>query len=100
MFKYINPEIFAAYAKAKQAYLEDIARDEKEKAQQLAGSSTTTNEEQLLTAAQAAEMLACSKDWLYRNSSQLPFTCKLGGRNLRFSKQKILKWLETRRATH
>jgi excisionase family DNA binding protein len=42
LFKLINPEIFAAYAKAKQAYLEEIARDEKEK-MQLAGDIKATN---------------------------------------------------------
>jgi predicted DNA-binding transcriptional regulator AlpA len=96
IFKYINPEIYARYAKAKQAYLEEIARDEKEK-MQLAGSSSTTSEDKLLTAKEAAEMLAVSADWLYRNARKLPFTRKLAPKVLRFSLQGINKHLSTRK---
>ena len=51
----------------------------------------------LLDAEEASIILSVSPDWLYRNSSKLPFTRKLGPKMLRFSYQGIQKWLATRK---
>jgi excisionase family DNA binding protein len=44
LFKFINPEIYARYAKAKQAYLEEVARDEKEKALLISNDGNSAKE--------------------------------------------------------
>jgi predicted DNA-binding transcriptional regulator AlpA len=52
-------------------------------------------DDQLLTIDQAAAKLKTSKDWLYRNSSRLPFTLKIG-RNIRFSENGLELWIRQR----
>jgi predicted DNA-binding transcriptional regulator AlpA len=47
----------------------------------------------LLTAEQAAERLAVSKDWLYRTAKDLPFTVRLGADLVRFSAVGIDRYL-------
>ena len=42
-------------------------------------------EERLLSVKEAAQRLATSADWLYRNADNLPFTVRVGGGQLRFS---------------
>lgn len=42
----------------------------------------------LLTVEEAAAMLKCSEDWLYRRAKSLSFTVRVG-RNLRFSERGI-----------
>jgi excisionase family DNA binding protein len=49
----------------------------------------------LLTVQEAAERTGMSKDWLYRNSSKLPFVVKVG-RSLRFSEAGLEKWIRSR----
>jgi excisionase family DNA binding protein len=91
--KLIDAKILADYLKSSQALVEDIIRDQKaqEEKTQLAQAY-----EQMLTAKEAATLLACSEDWLYRNAKKLPFTRKLGPKNLCFSKSGLEKWLASR----
>lgn len=55
--------------------------------------------DRLLTAEEAAERLAVSRDWLYRRASRLPFTVRLDGGALRFSAHGIARYLRQRRAS-
>jgi predicted DNA-binding transcriptional regulator AlpA len=58
-------------------------------------SDGDSREDHLLTIDQAAAKLKTSKDWLYRNSSRLPFTLKIG-RNIRFSENGLDLWIKQR----
>jgi excisionase family DNA binding protein len=91
--KLIDAKILADYLTSNQALVVEIIRDQKaqEEKSQLAQTS-----EQMLTAKEAATLLACSEDWLYRNAKKLPFAKKLGPKNLRFSKSGLEKWLVLR----
>ncbi len=51
------------------------------------------SEDRLLTIDEAAERLRTSKDWLYRNSSRLPFTRRIG-RTIRFSERSLQLFIE------
>ncbi|MGH7774321.1 MAG: helix-turn-helix transcriptional regulator [Candidatus Binatia bacterium] len=57
------------------------------------------DEDRLLDAEEAAKLLGMSRYWLYRHAQKLPFTRKLGPKNLRFSYQGIQKWLATRKTS-
>lgn len=48
---------------------------------------------QLLTVEEAAQKLKVSKDWLYRRANKLPFTVRLGPRQLRFSARGIERYV-------
>jgi len=50
----------------------------------------------LLTAAEAAERLAVSKRWIYRQASGLPFTRRLSDGTLRFSSKGLERWKKAR----
>jgi excisionase family DNA binding protein len=52
--------------------------------------------DQLLTIEEAATMLGHSKIWLYRKSTRLPFSVRMG-RSVRFSRKGIEKWIEAQR---
>ena len=78
-----------------EALLEAIRQAVREEVQSV-GAKSQSNDDRLLTADEAAQMLAVSPDWLYRNAKKLPFTRKLGPKMLRFSNQGIKKWLATR----
>jgi len=51
--------------------------------------------DRLLNAHEAAEKLAASTDYLYRHSSKLPFTVRLG-RKVRFSEAGIERYIRAR----
>jgi excisionase family DNA binding protein len=51
--------------------------------------------DRLLTAAEAAELLACSPDYLYRRVNKLPFVRRIG-HMVRFSERGINNYLELR----
>ena len=51
--------------------------------------------ERLLKAAQAAEALATTTDWIYRHAHALPFTVHLGKGQLRFSAKGIEKFIQS-----
>ena len=53
------------------------------------------DQDHLLDVSSAAEVLGVSKHWLYRNSTDLPFTRKLG-RKLRFSRHGMDRWIQAR----
>jgi predicted DNA-binding transcriptional regulator AlpA len=50
----------------------------------------------LLDVEEAAERLGTSADWLYRNARRLPFTVRVGSRQLRFSVEGINRWIANR----
>jgi len=54
-------------------------------------------EDRLMDAEEASRLLGMSRYWLYRHAQKLPFTRKLGPKNLRFSYQGIQKYLATRK---
>ncbi|MGH7547450.1 MAG: helix-turn-helix transcriptional regulator [Gemmatimonadales bacterium] len=47
---------------------------------------------------EAAALLGVTPQWLYRHAKELPFTCSLSRKCLRFSRAGILHWLKTRRS--
>jgi len=50
----------------------------------------------LLTVQEASIILGCTEDWLYRNAARLPFTKRIGSRQLRFSRNGIQKYIKSR----
>lgn len=50
----------------------------------------------LLNVAEASERLGMSTDWLYRHAKELPFTKRIGPRQLRFSEAGIEKYIKNR----
>lgn len=52
--------------------------------------------DRLLTVEDASERLGLSKDWLYRHADKLPFSVRIGPRQLRFSAQGIEKYIRQR----
>ena len=54
-------------------------------------------QDRLLDAEEAAQLLAVSQDWLYRNAKRLPFARKLAPKMLRFSYQGMLKYIAARK---
>ena len=53
-------------------------------------------EDVLLDVDKAAQRLGTSKDWLYRHADKLPFTIRLGARQLRFSARGIERYIRQR----
>ena len=53
------------------------------------------SDDRLLTAKEAATKLQTSKDWIYRNCSDLPFVVRIG-KSLRFSELGIDLWIRER----
>lgn len=51
----------------------------------------------LLTVQEAADLLGVSKRWVYRKADDLPFTRRLSGGTLRFSRKGLDRWKESRR---
>ena len=51
----------------------------------------------LLDVAEAAQKLGTTRDWLYRNATRLPFTVRLGRRQLRFSARGIGEFIHQRK---
>ena len=54
--------------------------------------------DRLLTAEQAAELLACSPDYLYRRVNKLPFVRRIG-HMVRFSEREIHAYLESKKSS-
>jgi predicted DNA-binding transcriptional regulator AlpA len=59
-------------------------------------TSLQPEEDVLLDVNRAAERLGTSKDWLYRHAVKLPFTIRLGARQLRFSANGIARYIRQR----
>src|SRR2546430_13100318 len=62
----------------------------------LRSNRSAPTEDRLLVTADAASRLGVSKDWLYRNSSGLPFTVRLAERAPRYSAKGIDRWIASR----
>jgi predicted DNA-binding transcriptional regulator AlpA len=60
------------------------------------GMSQEPEEDVLLDVEKAAQRLGTSKDWLYRHADKLPFTIRLGARQLRFSAKGIERYIRQR----
>ena len=56
----------------------------------------STEEDRLLIAQEAAKRLGASEDYLYRHADKLPFTVRIGPRQLRFSAQGIERYIRQR----
>ena len=76
------------------AQLREIVREEIE-----AMRNTQKEADRLLTVEEAAGMLSVSPDYLYRHATKFPFTRKVGPKMLRFSRQGIIKWTDTRKSS-
>lgn len=63
---------------------------------QLSSAGQEPHGDQLLDVDEAAKRLATSADWLYRHATKLPFTVRLGPRQLRFSAAGIGRWIQRR----
>jgi predicted DNA-binding transcriptional regulator AlpA len=50
----------------------------------------------LLGVAETAQRMGTSKDWLYRHADELPFTVRLGPRQLRFSAHGLAQYIRKR----
>jgi predicted DNA-binding transcriptional regulator AlpA len=46
----------------------------------------------------AARIMGVSPEWIYHNRKSLPFASKIGPRLLRFSRNGLQKWMESKRA--
>ena len=57
---------------------------------------TSSQGDDLLNAAEAAKRIGMSVGWLYKNASRLPFTRRVGPRTLRFSADRIRRYLARR----
>ncbi len=75
--------------------LRTLVQEEMKKAQ---GKDGHGDEDSMLTVKEAASLLNVKDRWLYRHGNRLPFTRRLSGRNLRFSKTGLLRWRDAKRA--
>jgi predicted DNA-binding transcriptional regulator AlpA len=50
----------------------------------------------LLDVTETAQRMGTSKDWLYRHADELPFTVRLGPRQLRFSAHGLAQYIRKR----
>jgi predicted DNA-binding transcriptional regulator AlpA len=46
----------------------------------------------------AAKLMSVSAEWIYHNRKTLPFASKVGRRLLRFSRNGLQKWMESKKA--
>ena len=46
----------------------------------------------------AAKVMGVKAEWIYRNRKTLPFASKIGRRLLRFSRNGLQKWMESKKA--
>lgn len=52
--------------------------------------------DRLLTAAETAQKLGATEDWLYRHATTLPFAVRVGKKHLRFSEVGIERYIRQR----
>jgi excisionase family DNA binding protein len=55
-----------------------------------------TSGDRLLTAAEAAQKLGATEDWLYRHAGTLPFVVRVGKKHLRFSEAAMERYIRQR----
>jgi predicted DNA-binding transcriptional regulator AlpA len=60
------------------------------------GSMTTTTDT-LLTAKEAAALMNVTPRWLYRHAAKLPFSRRIGRKNLRFSEAGLRRWIAAKK---
>jgi excisionase family DNA binding protein len=60
------------------------------------GAKAPEESDRLLTVKEAAEKLGLSEDYLYRHAKSLPFTVRVGPRQLRFSVRGIQRFIHQR----
>jgi predicted DNA-binding transcriptional regulator AlpA len=46
----------------------------------------------------AAKIMGVSSEWIYHNRKRLPFASKIGRRLLRFSRNGLQRWMESKKA--
>ncbi|MGA7624395.1 MAG: hypothetical protein WB630_23755 [Candidatus Acidiferrales bacterium] len=61
-----------------------------------AESQPSKDGDRLLTAAEAAQKLSATQDWLYRHANTLPFTVRVGTKHLRFSDAGMERYIRQR----
>ena len=59
-------------------------------------AETWLKRDRLLGVADAAAKLGATRDWVYRNADHLPFTVRLGKKQLRFSEAGIERYIRHR----
>ncbi|HXG50993.1 MAG TPA: helix-turn-helix domain-containing protein [candidate division Zixibacteria bacterium] len=84
----------AAAANPFAPFFEEIRRIVREEIQ----AAMNGGAERLLTAEEAAKLIGCSPDYLYRRAKSLPFVRRIG-RMVRFSQRGILAYLEAKSPT-
>jgi predicted DNA-binding transcriptional regulator AlpA len=78
------------------AQIRQIVREEITTAIQ-SGAPNVTQQDTLLTSEQAAQLMGVSPRWLHRHAGKLPFTRRIGRKNLRFSDAGLRRWLATKK---
>jgi excisionase family DNA binding protein len=63
----------------------------------LNGHGNNADKEVLITPEEAANLLGVKRRWLYRHASKLPFTRRIGRRNLRFSEPGLHRWIAAKK---
>jgi predicted DNA-binding transcriptional regulator AlpA len=63
-------------------------------------SEPSRQEDRLLTVTEASDKLGTTKDYLYRHADILPFSVRMGPKQLRFSLNGIERYIKLRRARH
>jgi predicted DNA-binding transcriptional regulator AlpA len=58
--------------------------------------SEKQGDDRLLTVAEASQMMAVSKYWLYSNGPSLPFALRISSGRIRFSKNGLERWIRRR----
>ena len=56
----------------------------------------TMDGDRLLAAAEAAQKLGATEDWVYRHANTLPFAVRVGKKHLRFSEAGIERYIQQR----
>lgn len=59
-------------------------------------AQTGPDGDRLLTAAEAAQKLGATEDWLYRHANTLPFAVRMGKKHLRFSAAGMERYIRQR----
>jgi predicted DNA-binding transcriptional regulator AlpA len=58
----------------------------------------SVEEDEWIDIEKAAKLMSVSPEWLYHNRKNLPFASKIGRRLLRFSRNGLQRWMQSRKA--
>jgi predicted DNA-binding transcriptional regulator AlpA len=61
------------------------------------GVNHSTDTDPLLTPDHAAVLMGVNRRWMYRHADKLPFTRRLGRKNLRFSEAGLRRWIAAKK---